>query len=181
MSEVSFGRKLKLVMIASIYEPIDRLFCWYLRRTRRDPYRMTDEKLIFIKRIRDAADPEIESPYEALECELDLERMSPCIRMDKWYVLTGENWYLLLVREIPFINVYEFSSATGRCSDILKIYRELLNLFSDKRFFCFCREDTSYPLVQSLAKRGKLIILKDQIREEEGRRLHRMLVRTSGD
>ncbi len=180
MSEISFGKKLRLVLVASAQMISDYFLCLYLRRMRHDPYRMTDEKLDTIKRVDRIANPEEKSVFESMEKASDMEIMGPCTRLEKLYVLTGDNWYLIIVRELFFVSGHGFSSTSGKCSDMLTIYRELLNMFNGKKGFAYCREDTTYQIIQLLVMRGTLRLLEDRVAEKEGFRTHRVMVRIKG-
>ncbi len=138
---------------------------------------MTDEKLQLIKRVSQAAYPGEDNQYAEIESLETIAMQGICCRPEKLYVLTGKDWYFVLIREMTFVLAYDFASATGKCSEILSIYRDLINLFPGRKGLAFCREGTSYPVLTTLARRGPLKILKDETEIKNGELLHRITMR----
>lgn len=155
---------------------VDFLFSEILLVIRKDNYVMTNEKLELIKEVSKLAYPNEESVYENIRSIDDLATEGIYCRKGKLYVLTGKDWYFILIREFSHIFAYDFASSSGRCTDILKIYSDLISLFKGKKGVMCCVENTSYPLVLLIEKRGYLRIISDSIVEQNGERLHKLYV-----
>ena len=159
------------------WQGFDALFSGILLLTRRDPYKITEEKLAEIKRISLIANPEEGREYaEAQDVREALSGVFHC-RKGKLYVLNGDDWYMIIMRGYVRFLVTGFYSVTGKCPDILRIYRELITVFRGKKAVMNCAADTSYPLVMTLAGRGMLKILRDIPQVRDDKDYHRIILR----
>ena len=156
---------------------VDYIFSETLLVIRKDDYIITNEKLARIKEISRLAYPSEESTYENIGSIDELATEGIYCRKGKLYVLTGDDWYFILIRELTHIFAYDFASSSGRCTEILKVYSELISLFRGKKVVMCCVENTSYPLIRLIEKRGYLKIIKDTLVVQDGERLHKLFVR----
>ena len=172
---------LKIIVTTILYwihQGVDAMHSGYLLLIRRDPYRMTDHKLAEIKRISHLVYPDMYCEYDELENAKETATKVMLCRPGKLYVLTGNDWYLILTRELTFIYLYDFASADGKCSDIFRIYRELIRMFRGRRGYMHCIETTSYPVLMALAGRGFLKITKDEpFITEDGVKMRKVFLR----
>jgi hypothetical protein len=153
------------------------MFSAVLLRTRKDDMFLTDENFEHIKRCAVAAYPEEES-HEYLEYANAAEFLaSLSCGLGQLYVLTGPNWYCIVIRQLTHYVTYDFASATGKCIDIFKVYMTLIKLFRGKRCFFLCRESTSYPLLKALEKKGKFTIIKERSVVYENEPYHKVMIK----
>lgn len=149
----------------------------YLLRVRTDDYFLTEEKLNHIKKCVNPAYHGIEhEDYNDYENASDFLKSTLC-GLGQIYVLTGNDWYFLIIRQYTHVIGYDFASATGKCMDIVRIYRILIDLFRGKRVFIYGREPTSYRLLRAVEKRGEIRIIKDEVVVENNERYHKMLIK----
>lgn len=170
-------KTIRIIIWYFIRRFLNHLLSEYLLRTRKDDYFLTEEKFEHIKKCVNLAYPGVEhddyNDYNNVSDFLEKMLCGP----GQLYVLTGNGWYLIVIRQYTHIVGYDFASATGKCTDIMRIYRAMIDLFRGKRVFIYSREITSYRLLKAAEKRGDLRIIKDKIVLEDDEQYHKMLVK----
>lgn len=167
----------KLILRSLMIQITGSIHAKWLLRKRKDNYFMTDDKLQHIKYCAERAYPGMENDY------------SPCNTVEEYctrtgvpkgelYVLTGDTWYLIVIRRPTHIIILDFASANGFCRDVVNVYKTLLLLFPNKRAYAKCRERTSYQLIRFFVRRGAYEILKDEITQMDGEIYHRVWLKS---
>lgn len=170
-------REIALIIKYITKHRINHLLSESLLKSRTDNFFLTEEKFEHIKYCVALAYPE-ETEHDYLEYNNVSEFLENILcERGQIYVLTGSDWYFILIRQLTHVVAYDFASATGKCHEILGIYKTLMELFRGKKGFLLCREKTSYPLVKTLEKRGEYKILKDKILFRDNERHHKLLVK----
>ena len=168
---------LRLIIWYYMRSVSNHLLSEYLLRVRTDDYFLTEEKLNHIKKCVNSAYRDVEhEDYNDYESVSDFLESTLC-GLGQIYVLTGDNWYFLVIRQYTHIVGYDFASATGRCMDVMRIYRILIDLFHGKYAFIYGRETTSYRLIKAVEKKGEIRIIRDKIVVENDERCHKMLIK----
>lgn len=157
---------------------LDVVFSWWLLLIRKDDYFLTEDNYQHIKNCAKQAYPNEVLDYNNCPTMSDLLTLMGCSK-GKIYVLTGDTWYFILIREITHIVAYDFASATGKCTEIFRIYNILINLFRNKRCFIMARETTSYPLIKKFERRGDYKILNDELTFRDGENYHKMYLKVN--
>lgn len=156
---------------------VDSIYSKRLLYIRKDDYLLTEEKFQHIKHCAEKA-------YGISELDLhDCDSMADFLdqlgtQLGKVYVLTGDTWYVVAIQEISIVVVEDFASSTGRCMEIMSVYRTLFDLFKGKRIFMKCRETTSYPLVKIFERKGTYSIESDEPFELLGEKYHKIIIKS---
>ena len=140
-----------------------------LKSTRNDDYRITEEKLEFIKEIANKAYDDVSygDAYRDIEDIEDLTAILRAFDPVQLYIITGRDWYALFVEHTGYVYFIDFASGSKKCTDILWLYSEVSHLFEKKAVKMKSREITSYRLIKSLEKSGRVRICKDKLFYDE--------------
>lgn len=164
-------------LLGYVYKFLDNIFSIFLGIVRKDDLLLNDEKFKHICECAINAYPN-EDFYDYNIYDNSQEFLDGiCCKKGKVYVLTGDNWYFIILREIDHYVLYDFASSSKKCSDMLKVYSLLINKMRGKKVFTICRESTSYPLIKTLEKRGKYTILEDEAIILDGEKHHKVLLK----
>ncbi|MBQ7688550.1 MAG: hypothetical protein IJT27_04990 [Clostridia bacterium] len=93
-------------------------------------------------------------------------------RIEQVYFKRTDNWFIVVTSLHNCYNIVEFAAVNGKCDDIFGVIAYLMENFKHKPFIADCRETTSYPLILSYARAGRVKILGDVIRVREGENMH---------
>lgn len=139
------------------------IYARILLKIRTDDYFMTDEKYAHIKKCANMAyQNEAFFVYNEYENSEQFIKDMDCARKGQIYVMTGDTWYLILIRHMTHLIGYDFASSTGKCNDMLKILKTVISMFEGKKMKMICRETTSYPLFKLFEKMKKCKITYDR-------------------
>lgn len=156
---------------------IDTLFSSWLLHTRKDSYFLTEEKFQHIKKCAELAYHNEELDYHDCDSMNDLlDQLGE--RLGKVYILVGETWYFILIREMTHIVAEDFASSTGKCPEIIRVYKTLFELFRGKYVFMKSRESTSYPIIKALERKGTYSIKRDETIDWNGEKYHNLLIKS---
>lgn len=170
-------REIALIIRYIIYRRLNHLLSESLLKSRTDNCFLTEEKFEHIKRCVVLAYPE-EDEHDYIEYSNVNDFLESILcEHGQIYVLTGQDWYFILIRELTHVVAYDFASATGKCREIFKIYGILMELFRGQSGYLLCRESTSYPLVKLLEKRGDYKIIKDKCIIRQDEKYHKLFVK----
>ena len=149
---------------------IGHLYSRYLMHIRKDGYILTEEAFRHIKScsIQAYPDDSCDAYADYASAEEWCNSGIYCDGLGQVYAFTGDNWYLLVVRHLTYLDITDFASASGKCTD-LALFVAFFKTFSGNKCFMSCRERTSYPLILLFERLGRIEILKDKpvMRENE--------------
>lgn len=112
-----------------------------------------------IKKIESVAYPAYMQQMQECETLDDLAEYCEC-KPSQVRIINGSDWYLIYAEYKKSIEVVDFASESGKCSEIFKVVSALK---TKKLITMDAKEDSSYPLVMKLAERGILNIIHDEI------------------
>ncbi len=87
--------------------------------------------------------------------------------------ILGTDWLILACDEGDHVEIHDLASAKKRLgmSEISRIIG-FLKSFGKKRIEAAAKQDTSYPLLLSMAQHGKIKLMQDEVRDWDGTPMH---------
>lgn len=141
---------------------LELLFCFYLKLKRRHEDLITMDDLESIKSISSSAYPEKMRFYTECANVDDFVNACDCIKLEQIYYFAKDNWYIIVTKHFGYTKIWDFAADNGKCGSFMQVVSYLFANFKNDTVKIDCRATTSYPLILSLAKRGRIKILSDK-------------------
>lgn len=106
-----------------------------------------------------------------------------CDYLSQLEFLVEDDFYIFLINRFDSLQIVDFAAKDGKCQNIFKVLsfiRSTIKKTKKKRLRLKAREKTSYPIILSLVKSGKIIILHDSIITLKNEKSHKLIVEVIG-
>ena len=155
----------------------EKLHSDYLSHVRKDGFRLSEDAFIHIKKCaNEAYEDDSFFIYNEYQSADQLINNLNCGGSGQVYAITGDCWYMLIIKHLTHVVIYDFASASKKCSDF-RLFTTFFRLFSGCRCKMQCRSSTSYPLIQSLERKKRIKIIKDEVVICNGEENHRLTIK----
>ena len=155
--------KRHIVLIREILKYyLELIFRIYLKIKRRHDDLISMDGLVHIKNISSSAYPEKMRFYNECENITDFVNACDCYGLEQIYYFAKDNWYIIVTKHFGYTKIWDFAAGNGKCSSFMQVVSYLFDNFKNDTVKIDCRATTSYPLILSFAKRGRIRILSDK-------------------
>lgn len=170
----TYDRSFLYVYNTPWYYSFEKLHIRLLKRFRpQEKYPLITEKEIDkIKQIVNSAYPDGSSQINDLDTEPKLLGFCMALDVNQVYYLMTDNWYLIITSHNNCYEIVEFDAIDGKCNDIFFVFDYILNNFKHKPIIADCRDTTSFPLLASLERHGRIKIENDHVRQKKSDLMH---------